>query len=121
MGIMVDTTHRDTEVEDRRRHRGPGFWQNLSGALSGHGERRSLFGRRGVDLDQVKEGRVFRHDDRNGRQETATVIGLCEILGRTHVRYDLRIDKPGQRPFEDGPRVLGLKTFLEHFCEPVSS
>ena len=119
---MVDTTHHETEVEDRRRHRGPGFWQNLSGALTGHGERRSLFGRRGANLDQVKAGRVFRHvGAKSGRQETATVIDLCEILGMTHVRYDLRIDKPGQRPFEDGPRVLGLKTFLEHFCEPVSS
>jgi hypothetical protein len=38
-----------------------------------------------------------------------------------HVRYDLRIEHPGRRPFEDGPRVLGIKTFLEHFCEPVGS
>jgi len=119
---MVDTTHHDTKAEDRREHRAAGFWHNLSGALTGQGERRSLFGRRGVNLDQVKAGRVFRHADaKRGRHETATVIGLCEILGMTHVRYDLRIDKPGQRPFEDGPRVLGLKTFLEHFCEPVSS
>lgn len=96
------------------------FWQNLSGALGG-GERRGLFSRRGVNANQVKAGRVFRHDDGSGRQETATVIGLCEILGMTHVRYDLRIDQPGHRPFEDGPRVLGMKTFLEHFCEPVTS
>jgi hypothetical protein len=39
----------------------------------------------------------------------------------THVRYDLRIERPGHRPFEDGPRVLGIKTFLEHFSEPVGS
>lgn len=97
------------------------FWQNLSGAFGGSGERRGLFSRRGANADQVKAGRVFRHDDGSGRQETATVIGLCEILGRTHVRYDLRIDQPGHRPFEDGPRVLGMKTFLDHFCEPVSS
>ena len=97
------------------------FWQNLSGALGGSGDRRSLFSRRGANPDQVKAGRVFRHDDGQGRMETATVIGLCEILGMTHVRYDLRIDQPGHRPFEDGPRVLGMKTFLDHFCESIRS
>jgi len=121
---MVDTTHSQTEVTERSSARAdarPGsFWQNLSGALTGHGERR-LFGRRGLNTEQVKAGRVFRHSDGKGRLETATVIGLCEILGMTHVRYDLRIDQPGRRPFEDGPRVLGMKTFLEHFCEPIGS
>lgn len=121
---MVDTTPSETEAAERRiaepGTRPAGFWQSLSGALTGSGERR-LFGRRGLNFDQVKAGRVFRHSDGKGRLETATVIGLCEILGMTHVRYELRIDQPGRRPFEDGPRVLGIKTFLEHFCEPVGS
>ena len=118
---MTMTTHYEKSKEtEEPRARSNGFWQNLSGALGG-GDRRSLFNRRGANPDQVKAGRVFRHDDGSGRQESATVIGLCEILGMTHVRYDLRIDQPGHRPFEDGPRVLGMKTFLDHFCDPVSS
>jgi len=117
---MVETTPHQTEVTERSNNRPATFWQNLSGALTGHGERK-LFGRRGANTEQVKAGRVFRHADGKGRQETATVIGLCEILGMTHVRYELRIDQPGHRPFEDGPRVLGIKTFLEHFCETTSS
>jgi len=117
---MSETPHHDREANERSASRSSGFWQNLSGALTGHGERR-LFNRRGANPEQVKAGRVFRRGDSNGRQETATVICLCEILGMTHVRFDLRIDKPGHRPFEDGPRVLGMKTFLDHFCEPVSS
>ena len=117
---MVDITQQHRKDEERSSGRSAGFWQNLSGALTGHGERR-LFNRRGANPTQVKAGRVFRHDDGTGRQETATVIGLCEILGMTHVRYDLRIDQPGHRPFEDGPRVLGMKTFLDHFCHPVGS
>ena len=117
---MVDTTHHTNEAKERSASRAPSFWQNLSGALTGHGDRR-LFSRRGANTEQVKVGRVFRHGNANGRLETATVIGLCEILGMTHVRYDLRIDQPGHRPFEDGPRVLGLKTFLDHFCDPVGS
>ena len=117
---MVELTQQETEVTETSAPRSAGFWQNLSGALTGQGERR-LFGRRGLNTEQVKAGRVFRRASGKGRQETATVIGLCEILGMTHVRYDLRIEKPGQRPFEDGPRVLGIKTFLEHFCEPVGS
>jgi hypothetical protein len=118
---MTMTTHYEKPEETKEpRVRSNSFWQNLSGALGG-GDRRSLFNRRGANPDQVKAGRVFRHDDGSGRQESATVIGLCEILGMTHVRYDLRIDQPGHRPFEDGPRVLGMKTFLDHFCDPVSS
>lgn len=117
---MVDTTHQDTAPAERPIARPASLWQSLSGAFTGHGERR-LFGRRGLNLEQVKAGRVFRHADGKGRLETATVVGLCEILGMTHVRYDLRIDQPGRRPFEDGPRVLGIKTFLEHFSEPVGS
>ena len=117
---MSDTTQQEPEAAERSTARPASFWQNLSGALTGQGERR-LFGRRGANTEQVKAGRVFRHADAKGRQETATVIGLCDILGMTHVRYELRIDHPGRRPFEDGPRVLGIKTFLEHFCEPVGS
>lgn len=117
---MVDTTPQDTAPAERPIARPASLWQSLSGAFTGHGERR-LFGRRGLNLEQVKAGRVFRHADGKGRQETATVIGLCDILGMAHVRYDLRIDQPGRRPFEDGPRVLGIKTFLDHFCEPVGS
>ncbi|MGF1629384.1 MAG: hypothetical protein ACFCUT_07935 [Kiloniellaceae bacterium] len=117
---MVDTTHQETEVTEGSGTRAGGFWHNLSGALTGHGERR-LFGRRGLNTEQVKAGRVFRRVDAKGRQEIATVIGFCDILGMAHVRYDLRIEQTGHRPFEDGPRVLGIKTFIEHFCEPVSS
>jgi len=117
---MSETPHHDREANERSASRSSGFWQNLSGALTGHGERR-LFNRRGANPEQVKAGRVFRRADSKGRQETATVIGLCEILGMTHVRYDLRIDQPGHRPFEDGPRVLGMKTFLDHFCDAAGS
>jgi hypothetical protein len=121
---MTDTTQQETEVPERPGARPVArpatFWRNLSGALTGNGERR-LFARRGANSEQVKPGRVFRHADGKGRLETATVIGLCDILGMTHVRFELRIDQPGRRPFEDGPRVLGMKTFLDHFCEPVGS
>lgn len=120
---MTDITPNETEAPERSPGRPlvrPAFWRSLSGALTGHGERR-LFTRRGAQTEQVKPGRVFRYVDGKGRQETATVIGLCDILGMAHVRYDLRIEQPGRSPFEDGPRVLGLRTFLEHFCESVGS
>ncbi len=96
------------------------LWQQLSGALSGS-DRRGLFARRGANPESVKPGRIFRFTDNKGRSETATVIDLCEILGMPHVRYDLRIEQPGHRPFEDGPRVLGIKTFIERFRESVGS
>jgi hypothetical protein len=118
---MLNTRHSKNQNGMQASGRGTGFWQSLSGALGGGGDRRSLFNRKGANPEQVKPGRMFRHDVGGGRTETAKVIGLCEILGKTHVRYDLRIEKPGHRPFEDGPRVLGMKTFLDHFCEPVSS
>lgn len=110
-----------TRQEKTSTARPASFWQQLSGAFGGGGERRGLFSRRGADPASVKSGRIFRHSDGKGRSETATVIDLCEILGMPHVRYDLRIDQPGHRPFEDGPRVLGMKTFVEHFSEPVGS
>jgi hypothetical protein len=119
--MMINTHDEEAQKTDRPSARAPSFWQNLSGALSGNRERGGLFARRGIDPSQVKAGRVFRHGDGSGRLETATVVGLCDILGLTHVRFELRIDQPGHRPFEDGPRVLGMKTFLDHFCDPVSS
>jgi len=118
--MTISTHFEKPEDSEERRPRSTSFWQNLSGALGG-GDRRSLFSKRGANPIEVKAGRVFRHNDGSGRLESATVIGLCEILGMTHVRFELRIDQPGHRPFEDGPRVLGIKTFLDHFCEPVSS
>lgn len=109
-----------TRQEKTSTARPASLWQQLSGALGG-GERRGLFAKRGADPARVKPGRIFRCSDNKGRCETATVIDLCEILGMPHVRYDLRIDQPGHRPFEDGPRVLGMKTFVEHFSEAVGS
>src|SRR3546814_5496549 len=117
---MSDTTQQELEAAEQGTARPATFWQNLSGALTGHGECR-LFGRRGTNTERVKAGRVFRHADGKGRLETATVLGLCDILGMAHVRYDLRIDHPGRRPFEDGTRVLSIKTFLEHFCDRKST
>lgn len=110
-----------TRQEKTSAARPASLWQQLSGAFGASGDRRGLFSKRGANPESVKPGRIFRFSNEKGRSETATVIDLCEILGMPHVRYDLRIDQPGHRPFEDGPRVLGMKTFLEHFSEPVGS
>src|SRR3546814_11258339 len=102
----METTHAGPEAAERPVARPVArqgtFWRNLSGALTGTGERR-LFGRRGLNMDQVQVGRVFRHAGGKGRQETATIVGLCEILGMTHVRSDLRLAHTGPRPSRDGP------------------
>src|SRR3546814_13162772 len=107
---MSDTTQQELEAGERETTTRPAtFWQNLSGALTGHGERR-LFGRRGTNTEQVKAGRVFRHADGQGRLETATVLGLCDIPGLAHVRSHPLHDPPGPPPLAAPPPAPTLQT-----------
>src|SRR3546814_13727035 len=100
---MSDTTQQELEAGQPETTTRPAtFWQNLSGALTGHGKRR-LFGRRGTNTEQVKAGRVFRHADGKGRLETATALGPCDILGLAHGRYHPRTHHPSASPFPDCP------------------
>src|SRR3546814_16538360 len=95
---MSDTTQQELEAGERETTTRPAtFWQNLSGALTGHAERR-LFGRRGTNTEQVKAGRVFRHADGQGRLELAPVLGLCDIICMAQLRHDPRTTPTGRPP-----------------------
>src|SRR3546814_6101138 len=60
VNAMSDTTQQELKAGERETTTRPAtFWQNLSGALTGHGERR-LFGRRGTNTEQVKRSEERR-------------------------------------------------------------
>jgi len=67
----------------------------------------------------VEKGASFRFADKDGKVEIATVLTLIDILDHAHVKYMLRIEGPSQVPFEDGPRVMNLQSFVKHFAEPL--
>ncbi len=96
---------------------GKGKNQDFSSAK----ERRKFFVKRDGGIEFVRDGAVFRHDAGDGRFETATVLCLCDILNMVHVKYMLRIERPQQLAFEDGPRVINLRSFIEHFSERLSA
>jgi|GEM_PF-4668927 len=93
-------------------------------AGAGRGARKSwwssLFaGSKRSKAADVKVGASFRFTDKDGKVETARVLDLIDILDHAHVKYTLRIEGPGQVPFEDGPRVMNLQSFVKHFAEPL--
>ncbi len=96
--------------------------QPLSGRGGGQARNRSpILGRLLNPTPEVAQGEVYRHRDADGRQEIATVVGMCEILDMPHVKFRLRIERPEYEPFEGGERVINLKTFRQHFSEQLDS
>lgn len=82
-----------------------------------------MFFRRVKDLQQVKEGAVFRRLRSDRTVETAHVLSVAQdTFGIPHVRYELSIEKPlSADRMVEGPRVLALSAFSETYRECVAS
>ncbi len=82
---------------------------------------RRLFGSRN-EPDTIKPGAQFMRKRDDQTVETAEVRGIyLDPLGIPHVRYNLQIAHPGksQKIFLEGPRVLALAAFADHFREQI--
>ncbi|MDX1485419.1 MAG: hypothetical protein R3229_13170 [Alphaproteobacteria bacterium] len=75
-----------------------------------------------ADCDTVRAGSVYRIVRRDNLVETATVLAVGDdSCGIPHVRYQVRIGRADNKVFEEGPRVLALSCFAEHYHEPLAS
>jgi hypothetical protein len=84
---------------------------------------RRLFGSK-QEPDTIKPGAQFMRKRDDQTIETAEVRGIyLDPLGIPHVRYNLQIANPGkvQKVFLEGPRVLSLSAFAEHFHEQIAA
>lgn len=72
--------------------------------------------KRDLDLDTIRAGSVYRRVRRDNTVETATVLAIRDdSLGIPHVRYRVSIGRADNHIFEEGPRVLSLSCFAEHY------
>jgi hypothetical protein len=71
-------------------------------------------------LDAVKPGESFRRREDTHLVETATVLGLREdLLGIPHVLFKIAIACSDSNRFEEGSRILALRSFLDAYPERI--
>ena len=72
--------------------------------------------------DLVCEGSVFRVAREGNMVETATVLSIDDnLFGIPHVRYRVSIGRSDNYVLEEGPRVLALTCFAEHYNLALAS
>ena len=79
-----------------------------------------MFFKRGDQIEYIKMDSTFRcaHADRT--IETAEVISVyADSFGIPHVRYSVSFKRPYRERFQEGPRILALRSFFDHFSERV--
>lgn len=75
-----------------------------------------FFNKKSAGSEGIRAGSVFRRVRPDNTVETATVLSIREdCLGIPHVRYEFTIGRADKHVFEQGPRVLSLACFAEHF------
>ncbi len=78
--------------------------------------------RNNTDQEPVCVGSVFRVACGGNLVETATVLAVDDdSFGIPHVRYQVSIGRSDHHVFEEGPRVLALSCFAEHYNLAVAS
>ncbi len=78
--------------------------------------------KREPEFDTIPAGSVYRRVRRDNTVETATVLTVRDdSLGIPHVRYRVSIGRADNHVFEEGPRVLSLSCFAEHYLERMAS
>lgn len=72
--------------------------------------------RKDPDAEWVRVGSVFHVARPGNLVETATVVSVdADSAGIPHVRYQVSIGRSDNHVFEEGPRVLALSCFAEHY------
>ena len=74
------------------------------------------------NTEEVRAGSVYRVACGGNLVETATVLAVDDDpFGIPHVRYQVRIGRSDNHVFEEGPRVLALSCFAEHYNLALAS
>jgi len=82
----------------------------------------TLKSKKELTADDVREGNVFRVVRGDNLVETATVLSVSDdSCGIPHVSYELTIGREDRAVFSEGPRVLSLSSFTQHYPERLAS
>ncbi len=82
---------------------------------------RSMLFRRGVKVaDDVQPGSTFQRIHADDLIETAKVLSIAEDpYGIPHVKFLVSFRRPNRNTFDEGNRMLALKTFSDRYKERV--
>jgi hypothetical protein len=81
-----------------------------------------MFFKRGDRLEYIKTGSTFRCVHKDRTVETAEVISVyTDAYGIPHVRYSVSFERPYRERFQEGSRILALRSFFDHFSERVNA
>ena len=82
----------------------------------------ALKSKKELTADDVREGSVFRLVRGDNMVETATVLSVTpDSCGIPHVSYEVSIGRQDHQVFTEGPRVLSLSSFAQHYPEQLAS
>ena len=81
---------------------------------------RSMLFRRGNDADDVQPGSTYQRVHADNLIETAKVLSIAEDpYGIPHVKFLVSFRRPNRNTFDEGNRMLALKTFADRYKERV--
>ena len=82
---------------------------------------RSMLFRRGAKVaDDVQPGSTFQRIHADDLIETAKVLSIAEDpYGIPHVKFLVSFRRPNRNTFDEGNRMLALKTFSDRYKERV--
>ena len=82
----------------------------------------SMFFRRGKAFENVLPGCLFRRIHDNELVETAEVESVAaDAYGIPHVKFKVTFSRPNRFSYDEGSRMLALKSFADRYRERVSA
>lgn len=68
----------------------------------------------------IESGCIYRRVRADRTVETAKVLGIHrDSFGIPHVRFEVMFGRVDGLPLQDGPRMLSVTSFIEHYRERV--
>jgi hypothetical protein len=81
----------------------------------------SMFFRRGKAIEYVRPGNIFRRVHEDNLLETAEIVSVgTDAYGIPHVRFNVTFSRPNRFSYDEGSRMLALRSFAERYRERVS-
>lgn len=81
---------------------------------------RNMLFRRGNDAEAVQPGSTFQRIHADDLIETAKVLSVAEDpYGIPHVKFLVSFRRPNRNTFDEGNRMLALKSFADLYKEQV--
>lgn len=89
--------------------------------LGGKGFADIFFGRENSE-DAVLPGTIFRRVHEDNLIETAAVESVRpDPYGIPHVRFKVNFSRRNRFSYDEGTRILALRSFVDHYSEQVSA